>query len=124
MSPNKGSFFFFALNTCLFMKGVILCYQLKKLFDGEASVRLATGDVLKSLTKELMRDDISIESKRFIYDEICKMKLEADSWEDSNSRYWFKIGKCCGVSIGIVAGAGAFAIGEMIGKLISSKIES
>ena len=93
--------------------------SIKKLFDGEASVRLATGDVLKSLTKELMRDDISIESKRFIYDEICKMKLEADSWEDSNSRYWFKIGKCCGVSI-----AGAFAIGEMIGKLISSKIES
>ena len=98
--------------------------SIKKLFDGEASVRLATGDVLKSLTKELMRDDISIESKRFIYDEICKMNLEADSWEDSNSRYWCKIGKCCGVSSGIVSGACAFAIGEMIGKLISSKIES
>ena len=98
--------------------------SIKKLFDGEASARLATGDVLKSFTKELMRDDISIECKRFIYDEICKMKLEADSWEDSNSRYWFKIGKRRGVSIGIVAGAGAFAIGEMIGKLIISKIES
>jgi len=56
--------------------------------------------------------------------EICKMKLEEDSWEDSNSRYWFKIGKYLGVSIGIVAGAGAFAIGEMIGKIIVSKIES
>lgn len=52
------------------------------------------------------------------------MKLEEDSWEDSNSRYWFKIGKYLGVSIGIVAGAGAFAIGEMIGKIIVSKIES
>ena len=98
--------------------------SIKKVFDGEASARLAIGDVLKSLTKELMRDDISIESKRFIYDEICKMKLEEDSWEDSNSSYWFKIGKYRGVSIGIVAGAGAFAIGEMIGKIIISKIES
>lgn len=46
--------------------------SIKKVFDGEVSARLATGDVLKSLTKELMRDDISIESKRFIYDEFVK----------------------------------------------------
>lgn len=41
--------------------------SIKKVFDGEASARLATGDVLKSLTKELMRDDISIESKLYFF---------------------------------------------------------
>lgn len=98
--------------------------SIKNLFDSEASARIANESILKSLIKELMKDDNSKESKQFIYDEICKVILVMDSWEDSNSHYWFKIGKYCGVPFGIGAGLGAFAIGGVIGKIIVSKIES
>ncbi len=98
--------------------------SIKNLFDSEASARLTNEGVLKNLIKELMKDDNSKESKQFIYEEICKMIMAEDSWEDSNSHYWFKMGKYCGVPIGMAAAGGAYAIGVIIGKIIVSKIES
>ncbi len=97
---------------------------IKELCDSEKEVRVTDNKIRKDLIKELMMDRITQEEKELIYKTINELETKRDSWEENNSRHWFRIGKLLGTNAGLLVGASLFAIGEKVGKIIATKFES